>query len=312
MVVLAAGVAAAPASTATAPATAPRLGTPTSWGYQLQGIRGAPLDLRGLARSPHDLLVIDASDGDAPFTAAQIEPLKTRPDGRRRRVIAYLSIGEAESYRPYFQAAWATKPPPFLAAGNKEWHGNFKVRYWQAAWKAIVLASVDELIAAGFDGAYLDVIDAFEYFGPGGEAPERPSAATDMAELVIAIAQHARTTRARPGFAIVPQNGATLIDAVPAELARRYLDAIDGIGAEDTFYFGARPENNPLAIQRETVAALRRFVAAGKIVLAVDYVTSPARAKNFVKLARKEGFVPYVGRRALDRLVKQPRQEPPR
>lgn len=33
-----------------------------------------------------------------------------------------------------------------------------------APWQEIVLAQLDAITAAGFDGVYLDIIDAFEYY----------------------------------------------------------------------------------------------------------------------------------------------------
>jgi cysteinyl-tRNA synthetase len=299
------------------------IGQVTSWGYQLQGEGGKGIDFERLTRADVDLLVIDLFDLGEELTAKQLASLKRRPDGGRRIVLAYLSIGEAESYRYYWQKAWAKQPPGFLVAENSDWQGNFKVRYWDPAWRTILLGGnggsggsatgtadagyLDRVLRAGFDGVYLDIVDAFEYFGPEGEVPERKTAAQDMAELVLAVARHARETRKRPDFLIVPQNGANIFAEISRALGEKYLAAVDAIGAEDTFYYGSRDENNPLRIQHDTVAALRRFGAAGKPVLAVDYVTDPAKAKKFVALARKNGFVPYVGRRALDRLVLQPK-----
>ena len=45
-------------------------------------------------------------------------------------MIAYSSIGEAEDYRYYWRAEWEDDVPTWLAAENKDWKGNFKVRYW--------------------------------------------------------------------------------------------------------------------------------------------------------------------------------------
>ena len=51
---------------------------------------------------------------------------------------------------------------------NPEWAGNYKVRYWDPEWKRIIYGEddsyLDRIMNAGFDGAYLDIIDAFEYF----------------------------------------------------------------------------------------------------------------------------------------------------
>jgi cysteinyl-tRNA synthetase, unknown class len=281
-----------------------------TWAYQLQGTDGAPIDLAALAGSSADLLVVDYAADGTPLTSAQVRRLKRRPGAQPRLVLAYLSIGEAEDYRFYWRTSWSQRPPGFVYAANPDWPGNFKVRYWDPRWRTILWGSgrgyLDRIIDAGFDGVYLDVIDAFEFFGPDGPAPIRPSAAADMAALVIDLAGYARRTRRRREFLVVPQNGANLPGLLPPALARSYLATIDGIGAEDTFFYGDRPEDNPLAIQRETLAALVRLRKAGKFVLAVDYLADPKMAREFVRLARDHGFVPYVGVRALDRLVPQP------
>ena len=121
-----------------------------------------------LAAMPYDLLVIDLYYGDTPLSRDEVERLKRKPNGKRRLVAAYMSIGEAEDYRPYFQPAWHKNPPSFIDEKNKDWEGNMKVRYWQKEWHDILLgngdAYLDMILAAGFDGSFLDVIDAYEYF----------------------------------------------------------------------------------------------------------------------------------------------------
>ena len=83
-----------------------------------------------------------------------------------RLVIAYMSIGEAEDYRYYWEPAWSVNPPSWLETEN--WEGNYKVRYWDSDWQKIIFGNEDsylkKVLDAGFDGVYLDIIDAFEYF----------------------------------------------------------------------------------------------------------------------------------------------------
>ena len=122
-----------------------------------------------VAATDYDLVLIDAFfDGDEMLTTQDVALLGTKADGGRRLVIAYFSIGEAEDYRYYWRDAWEDDAPTWLAAQNKDWKGNFKVRYWDPAWQAVLFGSddayLDRILAAGFDGAYLDIIDAFEYF----------------------------------------------------------------------------------------------------------------------------------------------------
>ena len=83
-------------------------------------------------------------------------------------MISYISIGEAEDYRYYWKNEWISNPPVWLAGENPDWEGNYKVRYWQKEWQNIIYGSessyIYKIIITGFDGAYLDIIDAFEYF----------------------------------------------------------------------------------------------------------------------------------------------------
>ena len=64
-----------------------------------------------------------------------------------------------------------TGPGNFRFSENPAWRGNYKVRYWDAGWRAILFGSpgsyLDQIISRGFDGVYLDIIDAFEYFEAG-------------------------------------------------------------------------------------------------------------------------------------------------
>jgi cysteinyl-tRNA synthetase, unknown class len=124
--------------------------------------------LATLAATDYDLLLIDAFFDEDPLTPAEVARLKTKANGGDRLVVAYLSIGEAEDYRYYWRASWTQAPPSWLAAENPDWPGNFKVRYWNPEWQAIVFGTPDSylgrILAAGFDGVYLDVVEAFEYF----------------------------------------------------------------------------------------------------------------------------------------------------
>lgn len=125
--------------------------------------------LSALGDTDYDVLVIDSVFDEAdPLTETEVASLKTKASGGRRLVIAYMSIGEAENYRAYWQADWQVGSPAFIAEENPEWCGNFKVKYWDPSWKSVIYGSGDSylqaIVAADFDGVYLDIIDAFEYF----------------------------------------------------------------------------------------------------------------------------------------------------
>ena len=115
-----------------------------------------------------DVLLLDAFYDDAPLAPADLATLKTKANGAQRLVIAYMSIGEAEDYRFYWQSGWRSGSPEWIEEENTSFEGNYIVRYWEPAWQAIILDGstgyLKKIQDAGFDGVYLDIIDAFEYF----------------------------------------------------------------------------------------------------------------------------------------------------
>jgi cysteinyl-tRNA synthetase, unknown class len=117
----------------------------------------------------YDLLIMDLyfSDGTA-FTASEINQLKSKANGGTRWVVSYMSIGEAENYRYYWNADWNNNKPGWMDSENPDWPGNYKVRYWDPSWQAIIYGTdssyAGKIVLAGFDGVYLDIIDAFEFY----------------------------------------------------------------------------------------------------------------------------------------------------
>ena len=121
-----------------------------------------------LEETDYDLLIVDLFFDYQPLSSTEISRLQRKGSGGSRLVVAYMSIGEAEDYRYYFNPEWIVEPPLWMDAENPDWEGNYKVRYWEEEWQAVIFGGPDsylqKLLDAGFDGVYLDIIDAFEYF----------------------------------------------------------------------------------------------------------------------------------------------------
>lgn len=278
------------------------LGAARAWAYQLQ-----KADPAALAQLPHDVLVIDYSrhgDQAGAFTAAEIARLRRKPDGSRRIVLAYMSVGEAETYRYYWHWTWGgtwygdllglVLAPSWLGPENEEWGGNYAVRYWQKGWQDIILGQggyLDRIVAAGFDGVYLDKIDScLEAIAKG-----RASARDDMRTFVRRIAERGRAQS--PGFLVMPQNGEELLDDAA------YVAMIDGLGKEDLLYgeFKERTANPQQVIARR-VAMLAPLKAAAKPILAVEYVNDPAAIAQARQVLEAHGYVPLFADRDLGRV----------
>ena len=116
----------------------------------------------------YDMIIMDLFHNEDIYTSSQIDQLKIKQNGGNRLVIAYMSIGEAEDYRFYWNPVWKTGNPIWLDHENPDWAGNYKVRYWEKDWQNIILSGDDsylgKILTAGFNGVYLDIIDGFEYF----------------------------------------------------------------------------------------------------------------------------------------------------
>jgi cysteinyl-tRNA synthetase len=276
------------------PTPARLLAAAKSWGYQLQN-----LDPDTLAASPYDMLVIDYSrDGKAAraLTPEQVDKIRVKPDGERRIVLAYLSIGEAETYRYYWKWYWGwffgVFAPRWLAGENPEWRGNYGVRYWHEGWQKIIFGGEDgyleRIVKAGFDGVYLDRVD--EYVDM---VKEKRNARALMIAFVKALAARARALK--PEFLIVPQNAEALL-ADPS-----YRAVIDGLGKEDLL-FGedvSQQPNDPKSIA-SNVVRLKLLMADRKPVFVVEYLDAPQEIERARRRLERYGFIPYFTDRALD------------
>ncbi|NOT71421.1 MAG: hypothetical protein HOP09_09130 [Hyphomicrobium sp.] len=260
-----------------------------SWRYQLDRI-----NLDDLAADASDLLVIDYAkkDGKVPLTPEDVARIKVRPDGRPRLVVAYLSVGESEQFRYYWNDAWKAEPPGWLGEENCAWPKAHRVRFWTAGWKDINFRAADSylrrIIAAGFDGVYLDRVDIFETF-----EKERPTARREMIEHVAELAAAARSLK--PGFLIIPQNAETLLSDAGYRLV------IDGIGKESLLHGGSETaKRNADADIKWSADLLRQLQNEGKPVFAVEYLLDAAHIDRTGWELRSRRMVPAFETRALD------------
>lgn len=287
---------------------------PQSLGYVLQAEalgKSRQEAIRRLADCGRDWIVIDRLfDGgdDGEYTAAEINLIRNAQPNRK--VFAYISIGEAEDYRPYWKREWDAdrngrpdeKAPSWLGAENPDWKGNYRVHYWHKDWQNIVLAQMDRAILAGFDGVYLDIVDAFETFEYNPVKKDwidhrvnketGQSYRKDMIRWIRGIAAHTR--KQKPSFFVIPQNGSQLL--VDAD----YLSTIDAIGIEDLFTDGKRAQKREHT--QHIVDFLDRLKPSAKPILVIEYGTQPALMQISDREAGKKGYVLLITDRKLKTL----------
>jgi cysteinyl-tRNA synthetase len=286
---------------------AQELSTIKIWAIQLQDANP-----RIIAASGFGLVVIDYSkDGleEGRYSPEEIQKIKDNgviP-------IAYLSIGEAEDYRFYWDEEWNTSTPEWVGKENPEWKGNYAVKYWDDNWKSILHNYLDKIIEQGFSGVYLDKIDEFEHWADPNNSEDEylhdEEAAKRMINMILDIANYSRN-RADGEFHIIPQNGERILEYDDGTL----LNIISGWSGEDLFYDRTEKWSNEDMkwISENRISYLDMVLSKGKPVFSVGYVddgsryagTNKERIDEYREKCLRKRYIPYaaLSDRELDEL----------
>lgn len=298
--------------TATCEAQTTKLKTtnkPIAMGYILQAdaeIKDKAKVISKLKRSGRDWIVLDRVFTDEkPWTKEDLDEIRKGKPGRK--VIAYLSIGEAEDYRHYWQENWVKSPPKFILGENPDWEGNYAVRFWASKWQDIILADIRRIMKQGFDGLYLDKVDVFELFEYDQKKddwidnrvnPEtKQSYRDDMVEWVRKVGEEMRKVN-KKGL-LVPQNGSQLLEK-PA-----YTRMISAIGVEDIFTNGEEKQADE--DRKYVLNFLKHAGNAKKPVLCIEYCETKSLRTFATNQANKLGFHLLITDRELKTLGTVPR-----
>lgn len=312
-----------------------RLAKVGSWFYHI-GFELEEDKFEQMAKSPYDLLVIEpifteAENRDFPIKQA-IQTMKAgRPD---RLILAYIDIGEAEEWRYYWQEGWKIGAPEWIVADDPDgWEGNFPVAYWHPDWQDIWTGDngqIEQLIEAGFDGVYLDWIEAYSddnviHAAQDDDVDPRE----EMIDFVEEIADAGRDIS--PEFIVIAQNAAELADGY------RYSRIIDALAQEQVWYDGGadnEPKGDcPLPATQDDIESdayvdslsdlcrtqhddhpdstlhvssagyiydLKVAQAQGLRVFTVDYAVEAQNIDRARAKSLELGFLPFVGERELD------------
>lgn len=246
--------------------------------YQLQNVKYS--DLKTL---PAKMMVVDIDD--AQLSQSELKALQ----GQGKKILSYLSIGEAEEYRDYWKQEWKPGNPTFLDKENPEWKGNYKVHYWENEWKNIIFEKVKQIQDAGYDGVYLDIIDAYEYYKDLG----RKDADQEMMLFVVQISQQSKERNIH--FLVVPQNSPELYQN------HSYKNSIDGLGKEDLWYSDDLVRSD--AEVNADLQYLRQATFDGKFVFSIDYLAEQKNICDYYKKCQEQNFFCMVSSRDLDKNI---------
>lgn len=289
-----------------------------------------------IVNSDYDLVVLDnipteRNNQDFPMKEP-IRRLHAAP--KPKLVLAYIDIGQAEDYRTYWQPEWRIGNPDWITALDPDgWEGNYPVAFWRDEWQKIWLGSggyLERIVAAGFDGVYLDWVEAYSDENIAAAAARD---GVDPRQAMIGFVQKiAALSRARnPQFLVIGQNAAELVTD------DGYAQTVDAISQEQVWFDGAADNDPPgdcplprteaevdtpaylaslsppcrelsdqypestLHVSSESyLKQLTAVQANGLPIFTVDYAVDPVNIRITYETARRLGFIPFVGQRSLD------------
>lgn len=243
------------------------------WNYQLQDYTKS-----SFINMKDSYIVMDSfNESGIPFSLKRIKKLTTQ-----NTVFSYLSIGEAESYRPYFSKLNKN----LLLAENKNWDGNFTVKFWKKKWRKIIDQYLQQIMNQGFDGVYLDIVDVFHRF------KDKKHYAKRMLNLIQHISRF--TKNQNHSFKIILQNGIDIIDYIDSPTS--LFNVIDGIAVE-AYFFSYSDKNKTaqkMSNNSEIIKLIKQYKKANKLVLSVEYNLNLEQTKKYFKLAKKLDILPLV------------------
>jgi len=209
-----------------------------------------------------------------------------------------------------------------VACDPDGWSGNYPVAYWDENWRDLTIwgenqnsqpygdytSIIDETILHGFDGIYLDWVEAFEDESVITRAQiDGKDPATEMIEFIKQMREYASIRN--PEFLIIQQNAASLLDGHPELLGK-----IDAIAQEAVWYDGDADVDwdnpngydyvNGSDLVNYYLEYLDQYLDGNIPVFTCEYALNNsdlAYEKSYDK-----GYIPYVTRRSLSRLTTTP------
>ena len=233
----------------------------------------------------YDMAIIDP-DAHTPAEVAGLRNGGTLP-------IAYLSVGEAETYRWFYPRV----DPSWMLGPNPNWENHFFVDARKVGWQDLLVETViPGIVARGYQGLFLDMVDT----ALPGLYPETEEG---MVELVHRIgAEH-------PGLHLIMNRGFFL--------AQRVAHVVDGLAVEGTFArydfadrtYRRTPPDRRDALLRELDRAVGSYGFASFLI---DYApVDDHRLRDYAREAASERGLPsFVSTVALDRVPPSPARAP--
>ena len=236
----------------------------------------------------YDLIVFDAD------IHPHLLPLKAQG----KTILGYISLGEAESYRGYFNEI---KKKKLLLKANHHWKGHYIIDVRKQAWQEMVLDElIPPILAQGFDGIMIDTIDSVTYLEV--ISPKKYGGMQKAsADLIKAI-------RARyPDIKIMLNRGFEILPQVASD--------IDMVMAESIYTTRDTKTKKPKFVQKDEYQNYLKMLNEAKAkspklkICSINYwlPNDKEGIKKIYSEQRAQGFIPYVSTDDLQNIVEEPK-----
>lgn len=217
--------------------------------------------------------------------------------GQQRKIVAYLSLGEASPDYEYFSEL---ESDGLLVRPSSTWLGNQYIDIRDSRWRRRVCDRlVPWVLEQGFDGLFVDTLDS-----PLAIEESEPGRYAGMAEAAAALIMEIR--RSFPGIVVMLNRSYRLLPLVE--------DFIDVAVAESVYstydfdqkkYIKVSPDNYAQQLAWLRDARVRRPELE---IFTLDYCDPKDQAaiQETYRVERQNGFCPYVATIDLTRVVPEP------
>lgn len=240
------------------------------------------------AFAPYDVVVLDSEYSEP------VDALKAQG----KTVLGYISFGEAESYRSYYQEL---KAKDILLKKNKEWKDHVVIDVRKPAWKEYLISTlIPQTLSHGFDGVMFDTVDSPLHIG---SKTEEEKIAMGQASVSVICDVH----KAFPDMKIMVNRG---FDILP-----KLAPCIDMLLAESTYTdLRLGSSKKPRRVNNEEYNGYVDIIKQAQIanpvlkVYTLDYwsLKDKKGVKGIYAAQRAQGFVPYVSTIDLQQLHSEP------
>ncbi|RDH42065.1 endo alpha-1,4 polygalactosaminidase [Zooshikella ganghwensis] len=292
------------------------------WVYKIQNVSQKEHELINSLFDVYVLEVTTTEQGmenyDIAHLISRIKQHNIKKRGVEPIVLAYVDIAQAEQWRWYYESSADKHLIDQLSVGDDPngWEDITVVKYWEKAWENIAIygykgrSHVQESLKHGFDGIYMDWVEAFSDDKIVNIIGSKSATASKMFSFIEKIRDYARapsTPNHNPNYLIVAQNASDLYE----ENRSRYLGVMDAIAVEAIWYDGDRgfddwneeggyniPTNDLYPGWTEEVEEDLADMKGSLPIFCAEYAQTEIAKKVYEQLA-PDVCVPYATRRSL-------------